>query len=403
MNMLIGVLCEVVSAVARTEKETIEVSFVKEKMQAIVNQLDQDRDGRMTKKEFMLILDYKEAIEALHAVGVDVVGLIDSVDSIFPEDDSSLEFYDFMETVLELRGSNGSTVKDIVDLRKMLHDSFANIEKEVQTRFQCVSDRLAALEQHSQAHSRYQEQFSAELHQRARHFNNDLTKNRQLPQIAEEGCSPLQKKGVTLKKLATETSADKWCSPPSIRKMKSEPNLESGLLHAETPAQINGNRMGPPPTLPAAPDEELFRRTLPDPPKAFDLCRPERLQTCADVLHEAVLSRCAEIEQQLPRLRAYFSQTGSRNIGEGKNSTLVNSGKLECHQALALGDWDALALDCARASTAKLTETFAALGELRRVQQMCHTSLIHSARTVAVSEVELVKPDSPPPSLQTIT
>merc|ERR1719162_723007 len=36
MNMLIGVLCEVVSAVASTEKEELTVAFVKEKLQQVM-------------------------------------------------------------------------------------------------------------------------------------------------------------------------------------------------------------------------------------------------------------------------------------------------------------------------------------------------------------------------------
>mmetsp|Transcript_99284 Transcript_99284/g.171030 ORF Transcript_99284/g.171030 Transcript_99284/m.171030 type:complete len:138 (+) Transcript_99284:49-462(+) len=52
-------------------------------------------------------------------MGVDVVGLVDFADIIF-ENDIELSFADFMELVLQLRGSNNCTVKDMVDLRKFV-------------------------------------------------------------------------------------------------------------------------------------------------------------------------------------------------------------------------------------------------------------------------------------------
>eukprot|EP00427_Karlodinium_veneficum_P004033 CAMPEP_0169154616 /NCGR_PEP_ID=MMETSP1015-20121227/52837_1 /TAXON_ID=342587 /ORGANISM="Karlodinium micrum, Strain CCMP2283" /LENGTH=632 /DNA_ID=CAMNT_0009224879 /DNA_START=55 /DNA_END=1948 /DNA_ORIENTATION=- len=96
MNMLIGVLCEVVSAVAK--------------------------------------------LEMLQEVGVDPAGLIDVADFIFEQAENdkkdqsnedgdienrsdkpkNLTFGKFMEHVLQMRGTNMATVKDIVDFRKFV-------------------------------------------------------------------------------------------------------------------------------------------------------------------------------------------------------------------------------------------------------------------------------------------
>merc|ERR1719276_54979 len=87
MNMLIGVLCEVVSAVAATEKEEMLVTYVNEKLQKVVSLLDADGDNTISKREFMQILDNIDAVRCLQDVGVDVIGLVDFADFIF-EDDS---------------------------------------------------------------------------------------------------------------------------------------------------------------------------------------------------------------------------------------------------------------------------------------------------------------------------
>merc|ERR1712056_66349 len=88
MNMLVGVLVEVVSTVAAVEKEQMEVSFVRQHLMRMMDHqgLDADADERISKKEFEDLLLKPEAAKALQNVGVDVVGLVDFTDFIFKDD-----------------------------------------------------------------------------------------------------------------------------------------------------------------------------------------------------------------------------------------------------------------------------------------------------------------------------
>jgi hypothetical protein len=148
LNMLIGVLCEVVSAVAATEKEALTVAYVKSKVEEVISEfgVDEDGDRRVSKREFKKILEIPSACNALQEVDVDVVGLVDIADFIFEEEDKddeegkpkeekALSFEEFMDLVLSLRSSNSATVKDIVDLRKFIH------KEHVATREQLTSGR----------------------------------------------------------------------------------------------------------------------------------------------------------------------------------------------------------------------------------------------------------------------
>lgn len=119
MNMLVGVLVEVVSVVSSVEKEQLQVNFVKTRLFQMTEQMDANRDGLISKYEFEMLLQNPEAARALRDVGVDVVGLVDFHDFLF-QDAPDLTFANFMEVVLSLRGTNRATVKDIVDLRKFL-------------------------------------------------------------------------------------------------------------------------------------------------------------------------------------------------------------------------------------------------------------------------------------------
>eukprot|EP00404_Azadinium_spinosum_P019223 CAMPEP_0180490978 /NCGR_PEP_ID=MMETSP1036_2-20121128/39405_1 /TAXON_ID=632150 /ORGANISM="Azadinium spinosum, Strain 3D9" /LENGTH=429 /DNA_ID=CAMNT_0022499211 /DNA_START=1 /DNA_END=1290 /DNA_ORIENTATION=- len=126
MNMLIGVLCEVVSVVAAVEKEEMAVNFVKARLHGILRSLDKDGDGMISKTEFEKLLENPDTAKAFQDVGVDSVNLVDNADFIFESDatggecDKNLSFADFMEVVLQFRGTNTATVKEIVNLRKFI-------------------------------------------------------------------------------------------------------------------------------------------------------------------------------------------------------------------------------------------------------------------------------------------
>lgn len=140
MNMLIGVLCEVISAVAEEEKESMMCEKVNDKFTSIVAQLDKDNDGTLCWDEFQKILDYPEALKALSDVNVDPEAMVDMAEDLFFEDGEpvTLTFEEFMEMVLDLRGGQEATVKDVMSLGKRFSHKFMsnktridNIEKKM--------------------------------------------------------------------------------------------------------------------------------------------------------------------------------------------------------------------------------------------------------------------------------
>merc|ERR1712157_384137 len=83
MNMLVGILCEVIAVVAAAEKEESKVKEVKFKLRDLIKKLDVDRKDVVSKRMFGKMLDMQEAIVALEVVGVDIVALVESVDHVF--------------------------------------------------------------------------------------------------------------------------------------------------------------------------------------------------------------------------------------------------------------------------------------------------------------------------------
>merc|ERR1711959_192313 len=52
MNMLLGVLCEVISAVAKEEKTEMRKEIITEKMMSVAEAFDANQNGRVSAKEF---------------------------------------------------------------------------------------------------------------------------------------------------------------------------------------------------------------------------------------------------------------------------------------------------------------------------------------------------------------
>jgi len=138
MNMLVGVLCEVMSGVASAEKEKMASGFVRNKLNWVLYKsgLDENNDGHMSVEEFRLLLMHEEALQALLEVDVDPSDLIDFADYIFQSDeegkafDKEISLDSFVELVMKLRGNNFATVKDMVELRRLIQEE--NTKKNIQ-------------------------------------------------------------------------------------------------------------------------------------------------------------------------------------------------------------------------------------------------------------------------------
>merc|ERR1719146_85378 len=70
MNMLIGVLCEVVSAVAASEKGDNAIRIVKDKLLVMLRELDEDGSGKISQEEIQQVLAYPDALRTLDNLNV---------------------------------------------------------------------------------------------------------------------------------------------------------------------------------------------------------------------------------------------------------------------------------------------------------------------------------------------
>lgn len=165
LNMLIGVLCAVVTAVAAAEKEKALVNYVKSKLVGVLERLDEDQNGTISKGEFDQLVNIPEAINALNELGVDVPNLMSLADFLFEVEEAdeskstegkkvtpdgsqseiaavevpsnqedegkSMTFAEFLEMVIRLRSENQPSVADIVELRKLIFKGQKQVQRRI--------------------------------------------------------------------------------------------------------------------------------------------------------------------------------------------------------------------------------------------------------------------------------
>jgi len=139
MNMLIGVLCEVIGVVSAVEKEAMQVNFVKSELLHALkeNHIRVDEDLIISKQDFHTMLTNPAFAKSMKEVGVDPLGLLDVCDFIFSGECQSvrksqlkqgLRFHELIELMLDLGGGNACRVKDVIDLRKVLLSKFEQFD-----------------------------------------------------------------------------------------------------------------------------------------------------------------------------------------------------------------------------------------------------------------------------------
>lgn len=134
LNLLLGVLCSVVTVISVTEKWELLVLYAGDRMMWILAKLGLDPEA-ITKRDFLSLVQDSDVIDTMQEIDVDPAGLVDVSDVIFQgtdfRDKESLALGEILDVVLSFRGSNNATVKDLVYLRKFIVSQFATLTRKL--------------------------------------------------------------------------------------------------------------------------------------------------------------------------------------------------------------------------------------------------------------------------------
>jgi len=130
LNMLIGILCNVISKVAEDERKDILEDRVHEKFKHVVASLDKNGDGQVSYKEFEQIIEHRQAWQALESLKVDPETVVDFASDWFLDENNqpkSLDLTEFVEMVMDLRGGQKVALKELMRMKKKLNSKFSDL------------------------------------------------------------------------------------------------------------------------------------------------------------------------------------------------------------------------------------------------------------------------------------
>jgi len=155
LNMLIGVVCEMVSVVKQAENDRIAKSTLQAQLYDILQVYDADGSGTLKQSEFELFMGNVEVMQVLQLFDVDIKGLMTLTEMMFTDtsskdgdDEVSLTFDEIMDLAVRLKGDNASRVEDIVQLRQFTKVRLQVLEDHLVTGQQTLKGLISRLESH---------------------------------------------------------------------------------------------------------------------------------------------------------------------------------------------------------------------------------------------------------------
>lgn len=127
-NMLIGVICDLISKVSDEKQEQMKQEFMEKSIKSVIFEIDTDHNDSISKSEFGKILGNEKATKLLSETGVDVFALLSYADVIFEDDTKELQFKDFMEIVMGFRDSDNS-MKVLCEMKSFMKDQLAAADR----------------------------------------------------------------------------------------------------------------------------------------------------------------------------------------------------------------------------------------------------------------------------------
>merc|ERR1712224_111608 len=120
MNMLIGVLCEVVSQTSAAEKEEADVDLMKKTLLVMLQAKDADGSGLLEMEEMCEVFADPNARAVLESMNVDTENVMD-VGRLLKTHFGAVSIGMVMELMLAARGGRSLTMKDLINSNQFLY------------------------------------------------------------------------------------------------------------------------------------------------------------------------------------------------------------------------------------------------------------------------------------------
>jgi hypothetical protein len=139
LNMLIGIVCDMISDVKRGSLERRERKELKHALGSILECYDRDGTGDITKVDFECLLANPEFADIILRIGTEVDSVRKLTERTF-KDDGTIRFSEVIDVVFRLRTAVTASIMDIIELREHVRNHVDHVIDALQQKLFSTQD-----------------------------------------------------------------------------------------------------------------------------------------------------------------------------------------------------------------------------------------------------------------------
>merc|ERR1719247_2867784 len=144
LQMLIGVLCDVVSRVGQEQRDAQAIGLVKQEILADLKQFD-GGDGKISQKELLRVMKHPQSKALMKKLNINRLFLMELQRMMFPNEHSQVTIKAVLELMILCRGDNQATVEAIAGGFCFLSQEVMEVKTKLTSQLQAIKDSCGAL------------------------------------------------------------------------------------------------------------------------------------------------------------------------------------------------------------------------------------------------------------------
>jgi hypothetical protein len=130
LQMLIGVLCDVVSQVGQERRDSDTIGLVRQEILTDLLKFDQG-DGKISKVEMMSMVEGPKSKSLMKKVNINKMFMTQMATMMYPDDDAEVPIRTVLELMIMCKGDNGATVQIIASALCFLSNELSELHDHV--------------------------------------------------------------------------------------------------------------------------------------------------------------------------------------------------------------------------------------------------------------------------------
>jgi hypothetical protein len=126
LQMLIGVLCDVVSQVGQERRDSDTIGLVRQEILTDLLKFDQG-DGKISKVEMMSMVEGPKSKSLMKKLNINRMFMTQMASLMYPDDDAEVPIKTVLELMIMCKGDNGATVQVIASALCFLSNELAEL------------------------------------------------------------------------------------------------------------------------------------------------------------------------------------------------------------------------------------------------------------------------------------